>query len=277
MMGDCLTVAAIQMVSSDCVDDNLKVANRLIEEAVKEGAELVVLPENFALMSKHSEQLLQMAETIGDGPIQAFLSELSKRLGCWIVAGSLPTQSDEAERVYATCFVYNDVGEQVSYYHKIHLFDADVADNKGRYRESDTFVAGKQVVSVDMPFGLMGLSICYDLRFPELYRELLQQGVSLLVAPSAFTEITGRAHWSLLCRTRAVENTCYLIAANQGGLHSNGRATYGHSMIVDPWGEVLAEMDVREGYILASLKQSKLEEVRANVPAIRHRKLFKDE
>ncbi|MBL4744257.1 MAG: carbon-nitrogen hydrolase family protein [Cycloclasticus sp.] len=277
MMGDCITVAAIQMVSSDCVDDNLKVANRLIEEAVKEGAELVVLPENFALMAKRSQQLLQMAETIGDGPIQTFLSELSKRLGCWIVAGSLSTQSDEAERVYATCFVYNDVGEQVSYYHKIHLFDADVADNKGRYRESDTFVAGKQVVSVDMPFGLMGLSICYDLRFPELYRELLQQGVSLLVAPSAFTEITGRAHWSLLCRTRAVENTCYLIAANQGGLHSNGRATYGHSMIVDPWGEVLAEMDVREGYILASLKQSKLEEVRANLPAIRHRKLFKDE
>jgi len=189
------------------------------------------------------------------------------------VAGSMPIKSTRDDKVYATCLVYNSVGEQVAHYHKIHLFDADISDDKGRYRESDTFLAGDQPVVVNTPFGVMGLSICYDLRFPELYRELMQQGAEFIVAPSAFTETTGQAHWALLCRTRAVENACYLIAANQGGVHNNGRATYGHSMIVDPWGKVLSELSVKEGIATGTLKKSTLINIRTSLPAIQHRRL----
>jgi nitrilase len=266
-------VAAVQMCSSDQLSDNLKTVTSQVQLAVSKGAQMVVLPENFALMAKHSEQLLSIAEVLGKGKVQCFLSELAKKYGCWIVAGSMPIKSTLEDKVYATCLVYNESGKQESYYHKIHLFDVDLADNKGRYRESDTFVAGIEPVVVETPFGIMGLSICYDLRFPELYRALLQQGAEFFVAPSAFTEVTGEAHWALLCRTRAVENTCYLIAANQGGLHNNGRSTYGHSMIVDPWGNVLSELDVSEGMIISTLEKSKLNKVRKSLPAIQHRRL----
>ena len=266
-------VAVVQMCSSDQLNDNLETVTSQVGLAVSKGAQMVVLPENFALMAKHSAQLLSVAETLGKGAIQDFLSGLSKKHACWIVAGSMPIRSALENKVYATCLVYNEMGQQVSYYHKIHLFDVDIADNKGRYRESDTFVAGTEPVVVDTPFGVMGLSICYDLRFPELYRALLQQGAQFFVAPSAFTELTGQAHWALLCRTRAVENTCYLIAANQVGLHNNGRSTFGHSMIVDPWGEVLSELDVSEGMIISTLKKSTLNRVRKSLPAIQHRRL----
>jgi predicted amidohydrolase len=266
-------VAAVQMCSSDQLSDNLKTVTSQVQLAVSKGAQMVVLPENFALMAKHSEQLLSIAEVLGKGKVQCFLSELAKKYGCWIVAGSMPIKSTLEDKVYATCLVYNESGKQESYYHKIHLFDVDLADNKGRYRESDTFVAGIEPVVVETPFGIMGLSICYDLRFPELYRALLQQGAEFFVAPSAFTEVTGEAHWALLCRTRAVENTCYLIAANQGGLHNNGRSTYGHSMIVDPWGNVLSELDVSEGMIISTLEKSNLNKVRKSLPAIQHRRL----
>lgn len=270
---DKLKIAAIQMVSSDQLGENLKATKSLVTQAVSKGAKLVVLPENFALMAKHSKQLLSIAEQLGEGKIQSFLSELSKSNSCWIVAGSMPITSALEDKVYATCLVYNDVGEQVAYYHKIHLFDVDIADGKGRYRESDTFLAGNESVVIDTPFGVMGLSICYDLRFPELYRELLQQGAELIVAPSAFTELTGQAHWSLLCRARAVENSCHLIAANQGGQHNNGRSTFGHSMIVGPWGDVLSELAINEGITIATLKKSELNKVRTSLPAIQHRRL----
>lgn len=266
-------VAAVQMCSSDQLNDNLKTVTSQVRLAVSKGAQMVVLPENFALMAKHSEQLLSIAEVLGKGKVQCFLSELAKKYGCWIVAGSMPIKSALDDKVYATCLVYNELGKQESYYHKIHLFDVDLADEKGRYRESDTFVAGADVVVVKTPFGIMGLSICYDLRFPELYRALLQQGAEFFVAPSAFTEVTGEAHWALLCRARAVENTCYLIAANQGGVHNNGRSTYGHSMIVDPWGDVLSELGVSEGMIISTLEKSKLNKVRKSLPAIQHRRL----
>lgn len=272
MTKDEWVVAAVQMVSSDQVEENLKAVQRQVSEAVADGADLIVLPENFALMARHSGQLLSIAENLGVGAIQSFLAELSKSQGCWIVAGSLPIKSPLSDKVYATCLVYNANGEQAAVYHKMHLFDVDIADGKGRYRESDTFLAGEKPVVLDTPFGVMGLSICYDLRFPELYRELLQQGAEFIVAPSAFTELTGRAHWSLLCRTRAVENSCYLIAANQGGVHKNGRATYGHSMIVDPWGDVLSELDTNAGIALATIKRSELNKVRTSLPAIEHRR-----
>jgi len=268
-----LRVAAVQMVSSDQLSDNLKAVKSLVTEAVSKGAKLVVLPENFALMARNSKQLLSIAETLGMGAIQSFLSELSKSCSCWIVAGSVPITSPIQDKVYATCLVYNDEGERLAYYHKIHLFDVDIADGKKRYRESDTFLAGDNPIVVNTPFGVMGLSICYDLRFPELYRALLQQGAQFIVAPSAFTELTGQAHWSLLCRARAVENSCYLIAANQGGEHNNGRSTYGHSMIVDPWGDVLSELGTNEGTVTATFKKSELKKVRASLPAIQHRRL----
>ncbi|MEH6504436.1 MAG: carbon-nitrogen hydrolase family protein [Cycloclasticus sp.] len=265
-----ITVAAVQMVSTDCLDENLKVVERCVKEAVEKGAQLIVLPENFALMAKNSKQLLAIAEPLGQGAVQGFLSELSKKYRCWIVAGSLAVLSAIKNKVYATCLVYNDSGERVAHYHKMHLFDVDISDDKGRYRESDTFMAGDEVVVVQTPFGVMGLSICYDLRFPELYRKLLHKGAEFIVAPSAFTELTGRAHWSLLCRARAVENSCYMVAPNQGGVHINDRATYGHSMIVDPWGDVLAELGTGEGLAIATLNKAHLEKIRTSFPAIQH-------
>jgi nitrilase len=269
-----LTVAAVQMTSTDRLEENLMAVERLVKQAVTKNAEMVVLPENFALMAANSKQLVSFAETVGCGDVQGFLSNLAKKYKCWLVAGSFPTRLTNQNKVYATCLVYNNEGVQVAYYHKIHLFDADVADGKGRYRESDTFLAGDKPVVVDTPFGVLGLSICYDLRFPELYRELLEMGAEYIVAPSAFTEVTGRSHWALLCRTRALENSCYLLAANQAGLHSNGRLTYGHSMIVDSWGEVLCELEVDEGLCMATLKRSELKKVRTSLPAITHRRLY---
>jgi len=267
------TVAALQMVSGDVIEKNLECVETLLKQAVEKGAQIVVLPENFALMPRHSEQLLSMAETLGEGMVQDFLSVLAKKHGCWIVAGSLPISAPNSKKVYAACLVYNDSGQQLAHYYKVHLFDVEVADKQEHYRESDTFLAGEQAVVVDTPFGLLGLSICYDLRFPELYRELLQLGAEYIVAPSAFTETTGQAHWSLLCRTRAVENSCYLIAANQGGEHINGRSTYGHSMIVDPWGKVLSELTTGTGIVLDTLTKKKLNKVRHSFPAIKHRRL----
>lgn len=266
-------VAALQMISSDVLQQNLVQLEGLLAEAVTQGAQLVVLPENFALMPKQSSQLLPLAEDLGAGPVQDFLARLAKKHGCWIVAGSLPIRSACADKVYATCLVYDDSGQQRAHYYKIHLFDVEVADQTGRYCESDTFAPGEKTVVLDTPFGRLGLSICYDLRFPELYRQLLQQGAELIVAPSAFTEVTGRAHWSLLCRTRALENSCYLIAANQGGLHINGRSTYGHSMIVDPWGEVLAELNSGSGIAVVRLTKTQLNKVRTSFPVIKHRRL----
>ncbi|HIF18288.1 MAG TPA: carbon-nitrogen hydrolase family protein [Cycloclasticus sp.] len=268
-----MSVAAIQMVSSDQLAENLAVVEKRVVDAVTRGAKLLVLPENFALMASKYKQLLSIAEPLGVGPIQDFLSKLSRRHACWIVAGSMPIRTADKNKVYASCLVYNEYGEQVAHYHKVHLFDADIADEKGSYRESDRFLAGDKTVVVETPFGVLGLSICYDLRFPELYRELLDKGAEVVVAPSAFTALTGRAHWSLLCRARAVENACYLIAANQGGVHANGRSTYGHSMIVDPWGNVLSELELGEGICTATLNQSELKKVRTSLPAIQHRQL----
>jgi len=267
-------VAAIQMVSTDSVEENLKTVETLVSNAVSKGAKLVVLPENFALMPpQSSDQLIEAVEPLGAGAIQSFISSLAKNFSCWIIAGSIPTKSEVANKVYATCIVYNDEGVKVAHYHKTHLFDVDVPDDKKCYRESDTFVAGDEAVVVQTPVGKVGLSICYDLRFPELYRKLLAKGAELIVAPSAFTDATGRAHWSLLCRARAVENSCYLIAANQGGRHKNKRETFGHSMIVDPWGAVLVELEKGEGIAITSLQKDQLNKVRASFPAIKHIRL----
>jgi nitrilase len=235
------------MASGPNIGANLLEAERLIEEAVSQQARLVVLPENFALMGKTEQDKVTEREEPGSGPIQTFLSEHS--------------------------LVFDDKGKQVARYDKIHLFDVDLVDNAEQYTESDTIEPGDQVVVIDSPFGRMGLAVCYDLRFPELFRQQLDAGMEIMVLPSAFTAITGRAHWEVLVRARAIENLCYVIAPDQGGYHLNGRETHGHSMIVDPWGSVLNSLNRGPGVVCADIELGRLNNARRNFPSIEHRRL----
>ncbi len=264
-------VAAIQLVSTDIVVDNLNTAAQLVENAAEQGAKIVVLPENFALMAKKSSDLINKAEDLGDGEIQAFMSALAREHEVWLVGGSIPIRTSIDNKVLSACLVYDAHGQQVGQYNKLHLYDVELPDDGHYYRESDTFVAGDEVVVINTPFGKMGLSICYDLRFPELYRQMMQLGAEFITAPSAFTDVTGREHWSLLCRARAVENSCYIIAPNQGGVHANGRSTYGHSMIVDPWGKVVAEAITKGPVVLVeTIDKTKQHKIRKIFPSIHH-------
>lgn len=271
--------AAVQMVSGANVDANLRAATSLLARAAADGARLVALPENFALMPRTDADRQAAAEDDGRGPIQDFLSTEASRHGLWILGGTIPIRTGGA-RVRAACCVYNDRGERVARYDKIHLFDAslDGGDQKGGrasedYRESATIEPGSQPVSVETPWGRLGLSVCYDLRFPELYRTLSAQGCTLLVAPSAFTATTGRAHWEVLIRARAVENLAWLLAPNQGGRHENGRETFGHSAIVNPWGQIVASATRGEAVVLADFDEHLAARVRAQLPALQHRRL----
>jgi deaminated glutathione amidase len=267
--------AAIQMASSPNVNFNLLEADKLIAEAARAGAKLVALPENFALMGESITDKLTHKEVDGEGgPIQHFLSETAKKYGVWIVAGTVPLAADTADKIRAACLVYNDQGERVARYDKVHLFDVHVPDTDEVYRESDTIEAGNGALVIDTPFGKLGIAICYDLRFPEMIRTLQQQGLQILVVPSAFTAQTGAAHWEVLLRARAIENLCYVIAPNQGGFHLNGRQTFGHSMIIDPWGVVLACQKTGGGFVSAEIDLEKLEKMRAAFPALKHRRFF---
>ena len=266
-------VACIQMASGPNIGANLLEAERLIEEAVGQQARLVVLPENFALMGKTEQDKVEQREAAGEGPIQAFLAEQSGRHGIWLVGGTLPLVANDPGKVRATCLVFNDQGEQAARYDKIHLFDVELVDSDEQYTESDTIESGDQVVVIDTPFGRMGVAVCYDLRFPELFRQQLEEGMELLVLPSAFTAITGRAHWEVLVRARAIENLCYVIAPDQGGYHLNGRETYGHSMVVDPWGTVLNSLSRGPGVVCADIELGRLNSARKNFPSIEHRRL----
>ena len=265
--------ACIQMASGPNVGANLLEAERLIEEAVSQQAQLVVLPENFALMGVTEHDKVEHREKQGSGAIQTFLSEQSARHGIWLVGGTLPMVADDERKVRATCLVFNDKGEQAARYDKIHLFDVQLVDSNEQYTESETIEPGHQVVVVDTPFGRMGVAVCYDLRFPELFRQQLDAGMEILVLPSAFTAITGRAHWEVLVRARAIENLCYVIAPDQGGYHLNGRETYGNSMIVDPWGTVLNRLSRGPGVVCAAIDLGLLNSVRRNFPSIQHRRL----
>ncbi len=266
-------VAAIQMASGAQVSANLQEAGRLIHEAAEQGARLVVLPENFALMGQHEHDKLAAQEAEGEGPIQAFLAQQAKRHKLWIVGGTIPLASDDPKRVRASCLVYNAEGQVVVRYDKIHLFDVDTGNNE-RYEESQTIEAGQQAVVFDSPFGRIGLAICYDLRFPELFRYLLDKGAQVFCIPSAFTEITGKAHWDMLNRVRAIENLSYVIAADQGGYHVNGRKTYGDSLIVDPWGTVLNRLAQGSGVVIADIDTEHQAQLRQRFPTIKHRKLL---
>ena len=266
--------AAIQMASGTLVHANLLEATRLIEQAAGNGAQLVVLPENFGLMALADADKYADVERPGDGPMQASLAACAQRLKIWIVGGTIPMQSADPARPVQASVLFDDQGRQHARYDKIHLFDVNLRDGEEVYRESDTTAAGNQVVVADTPFGRLGMSVCYDLRFPELYRAMLDQGAEIFVAPSAFTCTTGEAHWEVLLRARAIENSAYMIAAAQGGFHVNGRETWGHSMIVNPWGQVISDPLPRgAGIALAQLDLQQLRQWREELPSIRHRVL----
>ena len=268
-----MRVAAIQMSSGADVGANLETAGRLLAEAAGDGCLLAVLPENFALMPVKSRDKAAVAERPGDGPIQAFLGDTARRLGLWIVAGSLPLVSPDAERVYGACPVYDAEGREHACYRKIHLFDVKLPDRDESYQESWSMFPGDAPVTVDTPAGKVGLSICYDLRFPELYRRLVEGGACLFTVPAAFTKVTGEAHWHTLLRARAIENLAYVIAPGQYGRHPAGRETFGHSLIVDPWGRIIAERSEGESVVAADIDPGLPAKLRAEFPALANRRL----
>jgi deaminated glutathione amidase len=264
-------IAALQTVSTTDVDRNLDAAARLIAEAAREGAELAALPEYFCLMGRRDEDKLAIAEAPGSGPIQVFLAAQAKTHGLWLIGGTLPMRTAMPDRVRNACCVYAPDGTLAARYDKIHLFRYD--NGRESYDEARVLEAGSEPVAVQAGPLRLGLSVCYDLRFPELYRQLCAPPCDLLGVPAAFTYTTGRAHWELLLRARAVENQCYVIAPAQGGMHENGRRTWGHSMVVDPWGEVLAVLPEGEGVVLAEVDAKRIALVRQQLPALAHRRL----
>ncbi|GAB3629213.1 acyltransferase [Pandoraea terrae] len=263
-------VAAVQMVSAPDVARNLEEAGRRVAEAAQAGAKLVLLPEYFCFMGRRDSDKLTLRETPGDGPIQTFLAESAQRHQVWLIGGTLPLAAPEPERVLNTTLVFGPDGNLAARYDKIHLFN--FVKGEEAYDEAHTIRPGDAVSAFDTPFGRVGLSVCYDLRFPELYRAL--GDCTLMVVPAAFTYTTGRAHWELLLRARAVENQCYVLAAAQGGRHENDRRTWGHTMLVDPWGEIVAQReDEGPGIVVGELDGERLASVRQSLPALRHRVL----
>ena len=264
-------IAGIQMASGPNVAANLSEAEKLIEIAVEQGAKLVALPEYFAIMGMKDTDKVKVAEKEGSGPIQEFLSNIAKKHEIWVVGGSIPLQSEQQEKIYNACMVYNDQGQLVARYNKIHLFGLSLGNEN--YHEEKTITPCKQVVTVDSPFGKIGLSICYDLRFPELYRAMGE--VDLILIPAAFTETTGKAHWESLVRSRAIENLCYVLAPAQGGYHTSGRETHGNSMVVDPWGVVLDRLPRGSGVVIASINRDYQSSLRKSLPALQNKTIFK--
>jgi len=267
-----MKIAALQTVSTPDVDRNLEAAARLIGQAAREGAMLVSLPEYFCLMGLRDTDKLAIAEAAGQGPIQSFLAEQARQHGLWLIGGTLPIRpAPDAVRVRNACCVFAPDGALAARYDKVHLFRFD--NGRESYDEARVLDAGDAPVALQVGALRVGLSICYDVRFPELYRALASPPCDLLSVPAAFTYTTGRAHWELLLRARAVENQCYVLAAAQGGTHENGRRTWGHSMIVDPWGEVLAVRPEGEGVVMAEIDPKRLAAVRQQLPALAHRRL----
>ena len=262
-------VAAIQRASGPNVSGNLNEAGRLIENAVAQGARLVVLPEFFSIMGMKEDDMVVVREKIGSGVMQDFLAAIARKHKIWVVGGSIPTVATAANKIRNTCLVFDELGMQVARYDKIHLFNLDLGNE--HYHEGNTIEAGNQIVVVDSPFGCIGLAVCYDLRFPELFRAM--KNVDIVVLPSAFTATTGKMHWETLVRARAIENLSYVIAAAQGGYHVNGRETHGHSMIVDPWGRILDELPRGSGVVVAEINPSYQASLRASLPALTHRTL----
>jgi predicted amidohydrolase len=262
-------IAAVQMVSGPVVADNLTAAGRLVEEAVAQGAQLVALPEYFPIIGAADADRVNAREAFGRGPVQEWLAATARRHGIWLFAGSIPLEAGSPDKMRNSSLAFDPEGKCVARYDKIHLFGFRKGEE--RYDEAAFIEAGNSPAAVETPFGRVALSICYDLRFPELYRAL--GPVDLILVPAAFTETTGRAHWEILLRARAIENQCYLLAVGQGGLHPNGRMTHGNSMIVDPWGEILDRKLKGPGVVVADLDHRRIAEIRESLPALNHRRL----
>lgn len=262
----------VQMASGADFEANLAQAQRLIARAAAQGAGLVVLPENFAVMGLSEQDKFARRETEGSGPIQDLLSAQAAKHRIWIVGGTLPMASNESTRTYASCLLFDASGARVARYDKVHLFDVTLEPSGEEYMESRSTVPGDRVVVVDTPFGRLGLAVCYDLRFPEMFRAMLDRGVELIAVPSAFTAFTGKAHWEILVRARALENQCFVLAAAQSGEHGNGRRTYGDSMIVDPWGVVMDRLPQGPGVVTVECDRAHQERIRSSFPAVRHRR-----
>ena len=261
-------VAAVQTVSGSDVAENLAAIEPLVAEAAGQGAQLILLPEYFGIFGARATDKVSVREPDGDGPQQAWLAKLARAHAVCIVGGSVPIATADPARVRSACLVFGRDGERLARYDKIHLFAFSRGEE--RYDEARTIEPGTEPVAFDAPCGRVGLSVCYDLRFPELYRHY--GDVALLLVPSAFTAVTGAAHWHLLLRARAVENQCYVLAAAQGGLHANGRRTYGHSMLIDPWGDVVAERDEGPGVVVGDVLAERIATVRRELPALAHRR-----
>jgi nitrilase len=269
MVADIVKIAAVQMVSTPVVEENLATARRLIGQAAAQGAQLVLLPEYWPVMGMNETDKVGHAEQFDAGPIQRFMAQIAREHRIWLIGGTLPMVAPEPGKVLNTTMVYDPSGEHVIRYDKIHLFSFTKGEET--YDEARTIVHGSAVATFDAPFGKVGLSVCYDLRFPELYRAM--GDCSLIVMPAAFTYTTGKAHWEVLLRARAIENQCYVLAAAQGGHHPNGRRTWGHSMLIDPWGEVKTLLPEGEGIVVGDLDMRHIQRVRESLPALRHRKL----
>jgi nitrilase len=264
-----MKVAAIQMVSAPELAPNLQSADRLIAAAAGEGARLVALPENFYIIGRHEGDKVKLGEPDGDGPVQRFLADAARRHRVWIVGGTAPIWAEERGKIRGACLVFDDTGKRVARYDKMHLFRFEDGDE--RYDETRTLEPGERAAACDSPFGRLALSVCYDVRFPELYRSLGE--FDLMFVPSAFTVPTGAAHWETLLRARAIENLAYVVAPAQGGVHASGRRTYGHTMIVDPWGQVLAVQPEGEGIVTADIDSTHLAKVRKSLPALANRRM----
>jgi nitrilase len=265
-------VAAIQMNSGEDVAANLTRARRALRSAAADGAVLAILPENFARMGKKESDRIAITEEDGAGPLQDFLAAEAARSGMWIVGGTIPLRSEDPKRPYAAALVYDGKGKQAGRYDKVHLFDVRVPGSEEAYRESSSTTPGSTPLLVETDWGMLGVAVCYDLRFPELFRWMSNAGMDLLAVPAAFTYRTGKAHWEPLLRARAIENLCYLAAAAQTGTHPAGRQTYGHSMLIDPWGAILADAGSRPGFICAEIDTGRLKRLRQQFPVLEHRR-----
>lgn len=263
-------IAAVQMASGPDVEGNLREAARLIAMAAERGAKLIGLPENFAIMGMRDEDKIAVREKPGSGPIQEFLAAAARRHGVWLIGGSVPLEASRPDKVRNSCLLYDDGGRLVARYDKIHLFGFAMGGES--YCEERTIEPGSEVVAVETPFGRLGLSVCYDLRFPELYRAM--KPVDIIAVPAAFTQTTGKAHWEALLRARAIENLAYVLAPAQGGRHANGRETHGDSMIVDPWGVVIERLPRGSGVVVGDVDLAYLERVRQSLPALAHRTIY---
>jgi len=266
-----MKVAAIQMISNANVEENLAQAEQLIKQAATQGAQLIVLPENFALMGETTE-ILSIAEFSENGNLQQFLKNQSLKNKIYLIGGTIPLFSENSNKVYSSCLVFDPNGKQIARYNKIHLFDVQIPEQNESYKESATYEYGKEVVMCDTAFGKIGIGICYDLRFPELFRAM--RDITMIAIPAAFTQTTGETHWEILLKARAIENQTYIIAANQGGKHQNGRETFGNSMIIDPWGKVLSRIEKGQGIVIADGDFNYLHNLRKTFPVLEHRHIY---